>query len=219
LPPSGVKLDGVRIGLPENFYFERLEPAADAAVRAMARLAESLGARVEPVRAPDIAALNAVSRVILLAEASALMERHLTRRDRFGADVLALLDQGRLIPATDYVNAQRLRRMMMGEFRAVWKKADCLLTATTPMAAPRIGQTTIEIGGGAEDARLASTRLVRGINVVGAPALSIPCGFDGEGMPLGLQVVGRPFEEDLVLRVGAALEDATDYAGRRPAGL
>ncbi len=219
LPPPEVDLTGVRIGIPENFFFDRLDPAVDAAVRAMARVAESLGARVETIRVPDIAALNAVGRVILLSEASALMERHLAHREDFGADVLALLDQGRLVPATDYINAQRLRRLMIDEFRGVWKKVDCLFTAATPAAAPHIGQTSIEFDGVAEDVRLASTRLVRGINVLGAPALAMPCGFDAEGLPLGMQIVGRPFEEHLILRVGAALEDATDFHRRRPAGL
>jgi Asp-tRNA(Asn)/Glu-tRNA(Gln) amidotransferase A subunit family amidase len=219
MPLPEADLTGVRIGLPENFFFERLDPAVDAAVRAMARAAGSLGARVETIRVPDIAALNAVGRIILLSEASALMERHLARREDFGADVLALLDQGRLIPATDYINAQRLRRVLIDEFRGVWKKVDCLFTPATPAAAPRIGQTSIEFDGVAEDVRLASTRLVRGINVLGAPALAMPCGFDAAGMPLGLQIVGRPFEEHLILRVGAALEDATDFHRRRPAGL
>ena len=219
LPPPEVDLSGVRIGLPENFFFERLDPAVDAAVRAKARLAESLGARVETIRVPGIAALNAVGRVILLSEASALMERHLARREDFGADVLALLDQGRLIPATDYINAQRLRRVLIDEFRGVWKKVDCLFTPATPAAAPRIGQTSIEFDGVGEDVRLASTRLVRGINVLGAPALAMPCGFDAAGLPLGLQIVGRPFEEHLILRIGAALEDATQFHRRRPAGL
>jgi len=219
LPPPEADLTGVRIGLPENFFFERLDAAVDAAVRAMARVGESLGARVETIRVPDIAALNAVGRVILLSEASALMERHLAHREDFGADVLALLDQGRLIPATDYINAQRLRRFLIDEFRGVWKKVDCLFTAATPAAAPRIGQTSIEFDGVAEDVRLASTRLVRGINVLGAPALAMPCGFDAAGLPLGLQIVGRPFEEHLILRIGAALEDATQFHRRRPAGL
>jgi aspartyl-tRNA(Asn)/glutamyl-tRNA(Gln) amidotransferase subunit A len=217
LPLPEVDLAGIRIGLPENFFFDRLDPAVDSAVRAMARLAASLGATVERVPVPDMAALNAVSRVILLSEAAALMERHLVRRGDFGSDVLALLDQGRLIPATDYINAQRLRRLMIAEFGKVWKKVDCLFTPAAPAAAPRIGQTTVEFDGVSEDVRLASTRLVRGINVLGAPALAMPCGFDAAGMPLGLQIVGRPFEEELVLRVGAALEDATDFHRRRPA--
>ena len=76
------------------------------------------------------------------------------------------------------------------------------------MAAPRIGETTVLFGDQTEDVRLAATRLVRGINVLGLPALSMPCGFDRRGLPLGLQIVVRPFDEALILRVAAALEDA-----------
>ena len=208
LPSPGCSVRDTRIGLPQNFYFDRLDPEVDAAVRAMAAKAESLGARVIPVRVPDIAALNTVGRVILLAEASALMEKYLAKRDQFGADVLALLDQGRLVPATDYINAQRLRRMMQREFAQLWPQVDCLFTPTTPTPAPRIGETTTQFGEHTEDVRLAATRLVRGINVLGLPAISMPCGSDRRGLPLGLQIVGRPFEEALVLKVAAALEDA-----------
>lgn len=217
LPPEAVSLGGVRIGLPENFYFDRVDPEAAEAVRTMARTAESLGALVVPVRVPDIAAINTVGRIIVQAEASALLERYLNRRSEFGADVLALLDQGRLLPATDYINAQRLRRLMRSEFRSVFQQTDCLFTPTTPTAAPRIGQTTLEFNGASEDVRLASTRLVRAINVLGLPALSLPCGFNREGLPLGLQIIGRPFDEALLFRVAAALEDATDFHRRKPA--
>jgi len=217
LPAPGCSIRNVRIGLPQNFYFERLDPDVDMAVRRMAATAESLGAVIIPVRVPDIPALNAVGRMILLAEASALMEKYIGNRDQFGSDVLALLDQGRLLPATDYVNAQRLRRMMQREFAALWSQVDCLFTPTTPMAAPRIGEKTAKLGDHTEDVRLAATRLVRGINVLGLPALSMPCGPDRRGLPLGLQIVGRPFDESLVLRVAAALEDATEYHLAKPA--
>jgi aspartyl-tRNA(Asn)/glutamyl-tRNA(Gln) amidotransferase subunit A len=209
VPSPGCSVRDIRIGLPQNFYFDRLDPAVDAAVRAMAAKSESLGARVIPVHVPDIAALNTVGRVILLVEASALMEKYLAKRDQFGADVLALLDQGRLVSATDYVNAQRLRRMIQREFAQLWSQVDCLFTPTTPTAAPRIGETTTQFGEHTEDVRLAATRLVRGINVLGLPAISMPCGNDRRGLPLGLQIVGRPFEEALVLKVAAVLEDAT----------
>ena len=216
LPQDACSIRGVRIGLPQNFYLERLDPDVDVAVRRMAATAESLGARVIPVRVPDIEALNAVGRVILLAEASALMEKYTGNRDQFGSDVLALFDQGRLLPATDYVNAQRLRRMMQREFARLWSRIDCLFTPTTPMAAPRIGEKTAALGDFTEDVRLAATRLVRGINVLGLPALSMPCGLDRRGLPIGLQIVGRPFDEALVLQVAAALEDATDFHKSAP---
>jgi aspartyl-tRNA(Asn)/glutamyl-tRNA(Gln) amidotransferase subunit A len=214
LPEPGCSIRDVRIGLPQNFYFERLDPDVDMAVRRMAATAESLGAHIIPVRVPDIDALNAVGRVILLAEASALMEKYIDNRDQFGSDVLALLDQGRLLAATDYVNAQRLRRMMQREFAQLWSRIDCLFTPTTPMAAPRIGEKTVSLGDFTEDVRLASTRLVRGINVLGLPAISMPCGFDRRVLPVGLQIVGRPFDEALILQVAAALEDATAKSAR-----
>jgi aspartyl-tRNA(Asn)/glutamyl-tRNA(Gln) amidotransferase subunit A len=212
VPDVEPSIRGLRIGLPENFYFERLDPDVDAAVRAAFRAAESRGAEIVPLRVPDIAAINTVARVILLAEASALLEPHLEQRDRFGADVLALLDQGRLLPATDYINAQRLRRAMQREFAGLWTRVDCLFTPTTPITAPRIGETAAGLpngpGGHGEDVRLAATRLVRAINALGLPAVSIPCGADRRGLPIGLQIVGRPFAEALILRVAQALVPA-----------
>ena len=205
VPEPEPSIRGLRIGLPENFYFDRLDPDVDTAVRGAFRTAESLGAQVVPLRVPDIAAINTVARLILLAEASAVLEPHLARRDQIGADVLALLDQGRLVPATDYVNAQRLRRRMQREFSALWRRVDCLFTPTTPITAPRIGETSAVIAGETEDVRLASTRLVRGVNVLGLPAVSIPCGADRFGLPIGLQIIGKPFAEALILRVAQAL--------------
>ncbi|MGD0363567.1 MAG: amidase [Bryobacteraceae bacterium] len=205
VPGVEPSIRGLRIGMPENFYFESLDPDVDSAVRAAFHAAASLGAEIVPVTVPDIAAINTVARLILLAEASALLEPHLERRDRIGADVLALLDQGRLLPATDYINAQRLRRAMQREFAALWSRVDCLFTPTTPITAPRIGETTVAVSGQNEDVRLAATRLVRAINPLGLPAVSIPCGADRRGLPIGLQIVGPPFAEALILRVSQAL--------------
>jgi aspartyl-tRNA(Asn)/glutamyl-tRNA(Gln) amidotransferase subunit A len=205
-PPEEARLDGLRIGLPENFYFDRVVPEVETAVRRMAAAAERLGAQVSTVRVPDVGAINTVGRVILMAEASARMGPYLDRREQFGADVRALLNQGRMLPATDYVNAQRLRRIYQRQFRQVFTRIDCLLTPTTPMGAPRIGQATVSLSGVEEDTRLAATRLVRAVNVLGLPAISIPCGLDGRGMPLGAQLIGRSFEEATLLRVAASLE-------------
>jgi aspartyl-tRNA(Asn)/glutamyl-tRNA(Gln) amidotransferase subunit A len=118
-----------------------------------------------------------------------------------------LLDQGRLVPAADYVNAQRLRTTLVNDFHTLFREIDCLFTPTTPSTAPLIGQKEIELGGEKVDTRLAATSLVRGINVLGFPALSIPCG-SLEGLPIGLQLIARPFEENLLLSIGEALETA-----------
>jgi aspartyl-tRNA(Asn)/glutamyl-tRNA(Gln) amidotransferase subunit A len=208
--PSATRPGDVRIGLPENFYFARAAGEVKDAVHRAARIAEQLGARVIQVRVPDVEALNTAGRVILLAEASALYEPYLARREDFGADVLALLDQGRMVPATDYVNAQRLRKVLLNEFRALFRSIDCLFVPTTPITAPRIGEKEVELDGQREDTRIATTRLVRGMNVLGFPALSIPCGKSA-GLPIGLQMIGRPFEENLLLSLGETLE--ASFAG------
>jgi len=216
LPSEPVNIQGLRIGVPENFYFERISPSVADAVGHAVRLAEEAGAVVVSLRVPDIAQLNTIGRIILLSEASATMERYLHRRSDFGPDVLSLLDQGRLLPATDYINAQRVRRLLQQEFQSVWTKVDCLFTPTTPTSAPKIGQSTIDLDG-EEDVRIASTRLARGVNVLGLPALSLPCGFDEMELPIGLQIIGPSFREALILKVGAALEDALNLTQRCPA--
>jgi len=202
--PSSVR--GLRVGLPENFYFQHIAPDIQAAVKQAAQKAESLGAVVLPVKVPDVDALNTVGRVLLLVEASSVYEPYISRRNDFGADVLSLLDQGRLVPGVDYVNAQRLRKLLVNDFRKLFDTIDCLFTPATASTAPRIGQKQVELNGEMHDVRLATTRLVRGINVLGFPALAIPCGESAEGLPIGLQMIGRPFEENLLLALGAAME-------------
>ncbi|MDQ6700945.1 MAG: amidase family protein, partial [Acidobacteriota bacterium] len=208
LPPPDCSIGGLRIGWPENYYLDRLDPTVKAAVEKMAARAESLGARMVPVRVPDIAAINTIGRVILMTEASAFFESLGVGREMFGPDVLSLYDQGRLLAGTDYVNAQRLRRVMQREFAKLWDRIDCVFTPTAPMGAPRIGAPSVQLGGETEDTRLASTRFVRAINVLGVPALSMPCGMTAGNLPIGLQIIGKPFAEAEILRVGAALEDA-----------
>jgi aspartyl-tRNA(Asn)/glutamyl-tRNA(Gln) amidotransferase subunit A len=207
VPEDGVSLRGMRIGFPENFYFDRIDPEVESAVRGAMARAVSMGAELKPVYVPDIAALNAVGQITLLAEATAALEPYLEDRGRFGPEVLGRLDQGRLISAVDYINAQRVRRKFREEFGKLWKEVDCLITPTTPATAPKIGENTVRIAGREEDTRVAATRLVRGINVVGLPALSMPCGLSGQGLPVGLQIVGPAFDEATILKVGAALED------------
>lgn len=209
LPAADASIGGLRVGVPGNFYFDHVDPDVTAAVRRMVQLAAGMGAQVEVVTVPDVAALNAIGRVILLSEASAVFESFSNRREEFGADVRVLFDQGVLLAATDYVNAQRLRGQFRDAFLRVFDGIDVLLTPVTPTVAKRIGETMIEVGGVPEDFRLATTRFVRGINVLGFPAISIPCGFGESGMPIGLQLIARPFGERTLLRAAAALEDAT----------
>ncbi|MEP6717256.1 MAG: amidase [Terriglobia bacterium] len=198
-PAAAASLRGIRIGLPENFFNERISAEVNLAfIKAVAN-AEAAGAILVPIQVPHPAEINTVSRVILLAEASAIAEPWLHRRADMGADVMALFDQGRLLSATDYINAQRLRRLYQREWAKLWERVDCIFTPTAPITAPLIGETEVEIEGVAEDVRLASTRLVRGINVLGLPAASVP--LSSGGLPVGLQIIAKTFAESEVLSI------------------
>jgi aspartyl-tRNA(Asn)/glutamyl-tRNA(Gln) amidotransferase subunit A len=190
-PPSYGPIGDLRIGVPENFYFDQASAEVAAAVRSVI---EKSGARLVPVRVPNIDGLNVVSRVILFCEASAIYEKWLDRRELFGADVLTLIDQGRLVPGTDYVQAQRLRSVYRRQFEELFRDIDCLATPTTPTTAPRLEESNV---------RILTTSLVRGINVVGLPAISVPCGKDGNGLPIGVQLVARWGAEGTLLRAAA----------------
>lgn len=217
LPPETLDLKGVRIGMPENFFFEKVDPQVDNAVHFMAYRAEDLGAELVPLRVPDGTQLNMIAQVTLLAEAASVHEPYLRRqRSKYSAEVSGLLDMGRVLSATDYLQAQRLRARIRGVYSQLLQRVDCLLTPATPMVAPNIGQNEVALGGETEDTRLAATRLVRGVNALGLPALSMPAGFTQGGLPIGMQLIGRPFDEAGLLRIGAALEDATGHTHRRP---
>jgi aspartyl-tRNA(Asn)/glutamyl-tRNA(Gln) amidotransferase subunit A len=217
VPPKNVDIHGLRVGLPVNYYFERLDPEVAESVRKAVQTAAAFGARIVDIKVPDIDALNVVGRMLLLAEATSVHRDNLLhRRADIGADVVTLLDQGRLIRGSDYVDAQRLRRIYIREFSKLWTQVDCIFTPTTPTPAPKIGQATMQVGAQQEDVRLATTRLMRAINVLGIPALSIPCGFTKAGLPIGLQILGAPRAEDMILRIGAAIEDAIGAVGRKP---
>jgi aspartyl-tRNA(Asn)/glutamyl-tRNA(Gln) amidotransferase subunit A len=204
--PAPANIREIRLGVPQNYYFTQVAPEVREAVHKAAKQAEGVGARVIPVQVPDIDAINAASLVILLSEVAALYEPYLDRQNEIGMDVRALLYQGRQVPATDYVNAQRLRKVLANEFRALFRTIDCLFTPATPITAPRIGQREVEIDGETLDTRMATTRFARGFNALGFPALAMPCGETPEGMPIGLQIVGRPFEENLLFKLAEALE-------------
>jgi aspartyl-tRNA(Asn)/glutamyl-tRNA(Gln) amidotransferase subunit A len=148
---------------------------------------------------------NAAARIVQLSEVASLYANY-TDAALFGDDVWALIQQGKMIAAHEYVNAQRIRTLFRRDFDALWQKIDVLVGPTTPIAAPRINEVTVQIGSQQENTRMASTRLVRAINFVGEPALSMPCGKTCNGLPIGLQLIGPPFSEPRLLQIAEAVE-------------
>ncbi len=216
VPSADSDLTGLRIGLPQNFFTERVDPEVEASVRAAFDTASRVGGRVVEVKVPDMEALRTAAVTCLLVEAASALRPFLDRRSDFGEDVLAMLDQGKAIPAIDYIEARRTRRRIGRQFAKLFDEVDCIFTPATPMTAPKIGQTTLEIRGAAEDVRAAATRFSRGMNALGLPAISIPCGLSRSGMPIGLQIIAAARQEDRLLHTAAAMEDAMALIGRAP---
>jgi aspartyl-tRNA(Asn)/glutamyl-tRNA(Gln) amidotransferase subunit A len=202
-PPK--RLDGIRLGIPKNFYFDHVDGEVAQAVQAAAVQAVRLGAKAVDIDLPDIAELNATARFIQWGESSSVFAPF---RDAslFGADVWALIEEGRVVSAADYVNAQRLRSLFRRQFDEVWRNVDFLITPTTPITAPCADVDEVDIDGYAEDARIASTRLTRAVNLLGEPALSVPCGRSNSGLPIGIQLIAPPFTDAWLLRIGQTIE-------------
>jgi aspartyl-tRNA(Asn)/glutamyl-tRNA(Gln) amidotransferase subunit A len=220
LPPFApeARLDGKNVGVPRNFYFENLDPEIEAAVEDAIVVLENLGAAIVDVAVPDIDEFNTIAQVILLAEAASVHHRRIEKQpEDFGEDVRALLQAGRFVLATEYLDAQRRRREFIDAFNRLLDQVDVIVTPTIPIKPARIGQKTVSLGGQQVDARLGTTRFMRALNMAGLPLLSIPCGFDSEGMPIGLQIIGGLFDEAGILEVGHAFERATTWHEKRPA--
>jgi aspartyl-tRNA(Asn)/glutamyl-tRNA(Gln) amidotransferase subunit A len=216
VPAANLRLSGLRIGWPKNFFMEQVDPEVEAAVRAAFRTAAALGAGIIELEMPDMNALRAAASTSLLVEAVIAIRPHLARRADFGADVLAMFDQGKAIPAVDYIEAQRTRRRIGRQFAQLFEQVDCIFTPTTPITAPKIGQTSVDICGVNEEVRTAATRFTRVMNALGLPAISIPCGYSRSGLPIGLQIIAAARQEALLLRVAAAMEDSLAVTPRVP---
>lgn len=193
---------GIRVGVPDNFFFERIDAEVTAAVRKSIDKMERLGAAVQAVRVPDPATAGAVARIIQWAEFAAQYGK-VTDRSLFGDDVWALREQGLLIAGHEYVNAQRVRTLLGRDWKALWREVDVIVTPTTPITAPKRDQKTVHINGSEEDARIASTRLVRSVNLLGEPAISIPCGQAENGMPIGMQLIAKAGRDESLLQLAA----------------
>jgi aspartyl-tRNA(Asn)/glutamyl-tRNA(Gln) amidotransferase subunit A len=201
------EIKGVRIGVPDTFYFEQIEPEVEAGAKKAIDGLKDLGAEVRPVRIPDLDEAAAATLLILSSEAASCLEKfHRTQPDDIGDDVRIRLDLGAMHLATHYVKAQRVRRIAQENFSRVLKEVDVLVTPGVSIAAPRLEESTVRLDGNELPVGVALTRCTRVYNLVGLPSVSVPVGLSQAGLPIGIQIAGRPFEEELVLRVADAFE-------------
>ncbi len=212
----GGGLRGLRVGVPRAYFFAHLDGEVAAGVEQAIGQLRKLGADVRDVQLDGVeAGLGAVF-AIVLAEAQQIHARSLrTRRADFGADVLTLLS-AKTPDAAVLMQGLRARDALSASMRGLLESVDLLVTPTTPIVAARIGQETVRYGGIEEPILNAMIRCTAPFNATGLPALSLPCGFTRAGLPIGLQIAGRPFDESTVLRAGHAYEQATDWHTRTP---
>ena len=209
-----------RIGVPKEFYFERLDGEVRRLVEAAADKFESLGARVEQVSLPRLPEAVDHAIYVVVAEANAYHESQgyfPARAAEYGDDVRAHLEGGHKMLAVDYLAALPKRREIADDFEAAFKHVDIILAPTSPIPAPKIGQSQVRVTGEEATATRAELlRLTRPANLTGFPAISIPCGFTREGLPVGLQLLGPRWGEARLLSIALVYEEATEWHKRHP---
>ncbi len=210
-------VEHLRIGVVPEYFFTHLQPAVARAVTDALSLFRQLGAVIRDVRIASIAGNISAQLTVESCEPSAYHQRPLREQpDSYGADVRALLEIGELLPATQYIAAQRYRTLLREEFLHAFKSVDVFICPTLPFTATPVKATSVVIEDTPEDMLSAIMQFTGVPSLTGMPALNVPCGFDDDGLPIGMQIIGRPFDEALLFRVGAAFQAVTDYHARKP---
>lgn len=205
---KGIK--GLILGVPENYFFEGLEPAVAKAVEAALKQLESLGAKLQTVRLPMAADLSAAANILVMGEAFSQHAARLRERTQdYGPKARRRICSGAFFSAAEYQQATQIRTLWIRELEQVMNQVDALITPTLPFTA-----FSVETW---EDNPPDTSWGTRHFNLSGHPAMTVPCGFDELGLPIGLQIVANAFDEATMFRVGHAYEQATKWYERRPA--
>lgn len=209
----GQDIEGLRIGVPRHYFFEtnpHVNPEVVAVVEKGLGALQELGASLEEVTVPNLELARAVNAIIMAGESYAFHERNLKERpDDFGEAVRSRFRMGALISASDYVQAQRCRQLVKRGFAEAMAQVDLLVTPTTAYPAPRFENYDTAF-------TLRGPSFTAPFNVTGLPAISIPCGFTEAGLPVGMQLVGKPFDEPTALRAAYAYEQHAGWSQLRP---
>ncbi|MFQ5879664.1 MAG: amidase, partial [Dehalococcoidia bacterium] len=197
---------------PRRHFYEEAEADVLVAVEEAIGVLAELGASVQEVEVPSIGYAQAALLATIMTEATTyhlpLLADH---AHEYRPDVRLRLEAGALFTAPQYVQAQRIRSLLLAEMGQTLQQVDILATPTTAIAAPKLEDSTVTI-----DVTRVLTRCTGPFNLTGLPALSVPCGFNAQGMPLAMQLVGRPFHEETLLRAAHTYQRHTDWHTRRP---
>lgn len=209
---------GLRIAVPDDAAFADCDGEVMAAFHAAVEALKRAGAEIVPGRLPDLDRANRLTTLVISVEGAAYHANWLRERPQeYGAQTRARLLPGLYQPAVRYLEALSLRGPLLAEFVEIGMGgADAFLMPTSPATTPTIAETDVGGDAGAVQKVIAIARYTRLGNFLGVPAISVPAGFDARGLPIGLQIMGRPLDEALICRVARAYERETEWATRKP---
>jgi aspartyl-tRNA(Asn)/glutamyl-tRNA(Gln) amidotransferase subunit A len=207
---------GLRIAVPQGDIYDSVEESVRSVLDESKRVLAGLGAKIVPIDPPDLTSVSELNKLILIVEAAGIHDKWLRQRPNdYSNHVRERLETGLAVPGTHYFNALSLRAKMVSRFvAAAFADADVMFMPCVPMAVPRISQET--------DGEKGSTvvneivKFTRAFNYLGTPALSVPAGFTISGLPAAFQLVGRHFDDGLLLRVAHAYQSATKWHEQMP---
>ena len=203
-------IEGSRIGVARAYFFDDCDPEVEACMEAALGVFRDLGASVEDIDLADMRTGRAASSVIISAEASAYFGAAVRRRpDAVSDAVRESLELGRFYTTEQYLLAQRFRRYQTTEINRILAGFDVLVMPTSAIPAGPIDKDPRGHG-------LLRWRNCEPFNLTGLPAISVPCGFTAAGLPVGLQIVGKAFDEAGIMKVAHAYEQATPWHRQRP---
>jgi aspartyl-tRNA(Asn)/glutamyl-tRNA(Gln) amidotransferase subunit A len=210
-------LKGLTIGVPTAFYVDDLDADTARILDETVAALKREGAQIVPVELPEQRQLTAACQFVLAVEAAAFHKRWMIERPQdYGPQVLMRLQNGLAITGVSYLETMRWRGPALAAHLAATAGVDAVLAPVAPAAAPTIAESDVGNSPDAEAMIQRLTRFTRPVNYLGLPSLAIPAGFTGTGLPVGMQLIGRPFDEATLLRAGAAFQRATDFHARCP---
>ena len=208
---------GLTVGVPSKFYVDDLERDVAAALDATVAALESLGTRIVPVDLPDQTLVSAAALLVLAVEATSYHAPWLrTRAADYSPQARARLENGLGYSAVEYLEALRGRGPALAAHLGAIGNTDVIVAPVCRSAAPTLAETDVGAGPGAEAAMVAITRFMRPVNYLGLPAVVVPAGRSKQGLPIGMQLIGRPFGDETLAALATAFQAATDHHQRAP---
>ncbi|MBR0902189.1 amidase [Bradyrhizobium liaoningense] len=210
-------LKGLKIGVPSSFYVDDLDGEVARVLDETIAVLKREGADIVKVELPDQRQLSSASQLVLAAEAAAFHKRWMIERPQdYGPQVLMRLQNGLAVPAITYLEAMRWRGPALAAHNEATARVDAVIAPASPVPAPTIEES--DVGGGPNAPAMVQrlTLFTRPVNFLGLPSLTVPSGFTKSGLPVGMQLIGRSFDEATLLTIGAAFQRVTDYHDRLP---